>query len=229
MNQSLMFVYSVSFLQAVLIRSVHPVAKPACVSSQASTTVTPVTTATQPSSLHGWCTTGTLNNERWAPQQIQIQSHIYSDHNLKINVQTVSVTSVCVSVQVSKKALWLLAQVQYEPLLNVEQMNPEVVEHSESMAQAHKLRQRLRLLGDYLLTCRSKACKQVQAKCVIIRVLCVLHFYPAHSYKYSHCLHRMDQRTYLLESSHLYSVMDLRQVSCWVDCVVGYCTRHLPA
>lgn len=72
--------------------------------------------------------------------------------------------------QVCAKALWLLAQVEQEPLFNLEQLNPELVDHSESMAQAHSLRQRLRLLGAYLLSCRSGACKKIQARCV-----CVLH------------------------------------------------------
>ncbi|XP_068161473.1 pleckstrin homology domain-containing family M member 1 [Antennarius striatus] len=89
--------------------------------------------------------------------------------------------------EVSQKALHLLAQVEQEPLLDLEQLNPELVTHAEPMAQAHRQRQRLRLLGDYLLTCRSGACKKLQA--------------------------RMEQRTYLLESSHLYSVLDLRQVA----------------
>ncbi|XP_068440042.1 pleckstrin homology domain-containing family M member 1 [Clinocottus analis] len=89
--------------------------------------------------------------------------------------------------EVSRKALHLLAQVEQEPLLNLEQLNPDLVTHSESMSQAHNLRKRLRLLGDYLLTCRSGACKKLQA--------------------------RMEQRTYLLESSHLYSVLDLRQIA----------------
>uniref|UniRef100_A0A146V862 Pleckstrin domain-containing family M member 1 n=1 Tax=Fundulus heteroclitus TaxID=8078 RepID=A0A146V862_FUNHE len=89
--------------------------------------------------------------------------------------------------EVSKKALHLLAQIEQEPLLNLEQLNPELVNHSESMAQAHSLRERLRLLGDYLLSCRSGACKTLQT--------------------------RMGQRTYLLESSHLYSVLDLRQIA----------------
>ncbi|KAE8283955.1 Pleckstrin-like proteiny domain-containing family M member 1 [Larimichthys crocea] len=89
--------------------------------------------------------------------------------------------------EVSKKALKLLAEVEREPLLNLELLNPELVRHSESMAQAHRLRERLRLLGDYLLTCRSGACKKLQA--------------------------RLEQRTYLLESSHLYSVKDLRQIA----------------
>uniref|UniRef100_UPI0037E9049B pleckstrin homology domain-containing family M member 1 n=1 Tax=Semicossyphus pulcher TaxID=241346 RepID=UPI0037E9049B len=89
--------------------------------------------------------------------------------------------------EVSKKALRLLAQVEHEPLLNLEQLNPDLILHAESMSEAHKLRKRLRLLGDYLLACRSGAGKKLQA--------------------------RMKQRTYMLESSLLYSVMDLRQIA----------------
>ncbi|XP_057682088.1 pleckstrin homology domain-containing family M member 1 [Corythoichthys intestinalis] len=89
--------------------------------------------------------------------------------------------------EVSKKALWLLAQVEQEPLLNLEQLNPDLATHCDSMALVHNLRQRLRLLGDYLVTCRSNACKMLQA--------------------------RMKQRTYLLESSGLYSVRDLREIA----------------
>lgn len=75
-------------------------------------------------------------------------------------------------VQVCRKALQLLAQVEHEPLLNLEELNPELLQHAEPMAQAHSLRQRLRLLGDYLLTCRSGACKKLQARCVCA---CVFH------------------------------------------------------
>ncbi|XP_077359149.1 pleckstrin homology domain-containing family M member 1 [Festucalex cinctus] len=89
--------------------------------------------------------------------------------------------------EVSRRALWLLAQVEQEPLLNLDQLNPDLLTHSESMALVHSLRRRLRLLGDYLLTCRSGACKMLQA--------------------------RMEQRTYLLESSSLYSVRDLREIA----------------
>ncbi|XP_032430556.1 pleckstrin homology domain-containing family M member 1 isoform X1 [Xiphophorus hellerii] len=89
--------------------------------------------------------------------------------------------------EVSKKALRLLAQIEKEPLMNLELLNPDLMSHAESMTQAHSLRERLRLLGDYLLTCRSGACKKLHA--------------------------RMGQRTYLLESRHLYSVLDLRQIA----------------
>ncbi|XP_061562747.1 LOW QUALITY PROTEIN: pleckstrin homology domain-containing family M member 1 [Phycodurus eques] len=89
--------------------------------------------------------------------------------------------------EVSKKALWLLAQMEQEPLLNLHQLNPNLPTHSESMSLVHRLRLRLRLLGEYLLTCRSRACKMLQT--------------------------RMEQRTYLLESSSLYSVRDLREIA----------------
>ncbi|XP_036073006.1 pleckstrin homology domain-containing family M member 1 isoform X1 [Oryzias melastigma] len=89
--------------------------------------------------------------------------------------------------EVSKRAVRVLAHIQQEPLLNLELLNPELVKHSESMAQVHSLRNRLRLLGDYLLTCRSGAYKHLQKK--------------------------MEKRTYLLESSHLYSIMDLQQIA----------------
>nr|XP_046233372.1 pleckstrin homology domain-containing family M member 1 [Scatophagus argus]XP_046233373.1 pleckstrin homology domain-containing family M member 1 [Scatophagus argus] len=108
--------------------------------------------------------------------------------------------------EVSKKALRLLAQVEQEPLLNLEQLNPELVRHAESMAEAHSLRQRLRLLGDYLLSCRSGDCKKLQA--------------------------RMKQRTYLLELSHLYSVMDLRQIAegqyaAYLMTLIQYASNHV--
>lgn len=71
------------------------------------------------------------------------------------------------SLQVSKKALWLLSHIEQEPLLNLEQLNPELVEHAEAMGQAHVQRQKLCLLGDYLRTCRSGACKNLQARSVL--------------------------------------------------------------
>lgn len=137
-------------------------------------------------------------------------------------------TCVCVSAQVSKKALKLLAEVEREPLLNLELLNPELVRHSESMAQAHRLRERLRLLGDYLLTCRSGACKKLQARCVYVCV-CVFIF-DVLLQLFSDVIlldrARLEQRTYLLESSHLYSVKDLRQVSS--RCGLCYFCVHLP-
>lgn len=71
--------------------------------------------------------------------------------------------------QVSRKALKLLVQVEQEPLLDLQQLNPELLQHAEPMAHTNHLRHRLRLLGDYLLTCRSGACKKLQARCVYVR------------------------------------------------------------
>lgn len=81
------------------------------------------------------------------------------------------------SVQVSKKALRLLAQIEKEPLMNLELLNPDLMSHAESMTQAHSLRERLRLLGDYLLTCRSGACKKLHARCVCELIRAYFHSY----------------------------------------------------
>ncbi|KAM9356297.1 LOW QUALITY PROTEIN: putative pleckstrin homology domain-containing family M member 1P [Pholidichthys leucotaenia] len=81
------------------------------------------------------------------------------------------------------KGMWLLAQVQQEPLLNLEQLNPDLEHHAEPMSQTHSLRQKLCLLEDYLHTCHKKLQE------------------------------RTGQHVYLLESSHLYSVMDLQQIA----------------
>ncbi|MFT7809509.1 pleckstrin homology domain-containing family M member 1 [Arapaima gigas] len=92
-----------------------------------------------------------------------------------------------VAREVSRPALRLLATVAMEPLLDLEALNPALCEHAEPMALVHSLRQQLRLLGDYLLACRSGALKRIQPK--------------------------LDQRNYLLESCNRYSVTDLRQIA----------------
>ncbi|KAB5555316.1 hypothetical protein PHYPO_G00032300 [Pangasianodon hypophthalmus] len=89
--------------------------------------------------------------------------------------------------EVSRQALKLLADIEQEPLLNLDLLNPDLFDHSETMATVQRFRQILRLLGDYLLICRSGIRKKVEA--------------------------RLQQRTYLLESSHLYSVLDFRQIA----------------
>ncbi|XP_066521576.1 pleckstrin homology domain-containing family M member 1 [Hoplias malabaricus] len=89
--------------------------------------------------------------------------------------------------EVSRPALKLLSNIEQEPLLNIDLLNPDLYDHAEAMEVVQCLRQRLRLLGDYLLICRSGIRKKIEA--------------------------RLGQRTYLLESSHLYSVLDLRQIA----------------
>lgn len=89
--------------------------------------------------------------------------------------------------EVSRPALKLLANIKQEPLLNLDVLNPDLFDHAEVMAAVQCLRQKLRLLGDYLLICRSGVRKKIEA--------------------------RLNQRTYLLESSSLYSVLDLKEIA----------------
>ncbi|CAL8285166.1 unnamed protein product [Merluccius merluccius] len=108
--------------------------------------------------------------------------------------------------QVSQRALKLLGQVEHEPLLNLEQLNPGLLDHARPMAQVTQLRLALRLLGDYLSTCRSGARKTLLA--------------------------RLEARSYLLESSQLYSVMDLRQIAegqyvAYLSSLVQVCSEHV--
>ncbi|XP_036389729.1 pleckstrin homology domain-containing family M member 1 [Megalops cyprinoides] len=108
--------------------------------------------------------------------------------------------------EVSRPALKLLVQVAREPLLNLDLLNPGLCDHAEPMALAHSLRQRLRLLGDYLLTCRSGVSKKIQAK--------------------------LDQRNYLLESSNLFSVMDLREIAdgqyeAFMQSLIQFASNHV--
>ncbi|CAL8306151.1 unnamed protein product [Boreogadus saida] len=108
--------------------------------------------------------------------------------------------------QVSRRALGLLGQVEDEPLLNLEQLNPGLLGHARPMAQVHQLRLALCSLGDYLSACRSGARKTLLA--------------------------RMEARSYLLESSQLYSVRDLRQIAegqyaAYLSSLVQVCSEHV--
>uniref|UniRef100_A0A8C2L5P4 Pleckstrin homology domain containing, family M (with RUN domain) member 1 n=1 Tax=Cyprinus carpio TaxID=7962 RepID=A0A8C2L5P4_CYPCA len=89
--------------------------------------------------------------------------------------------------EVSKQAFKLLTQIEHEPLLNLDVLNPDLFDHTEIMATVQSLRQRLRFLGDYILICRSGISKKIQP--------------------------RLQQRTYLLDNSDLYSVLDLQQIA----------------
>ncbi|XP_052426913.1 pleckstrin homology domain-containing family M member 1 isoform X1 [Carassius gibelio] len=89
--------------------------------------------------------------------------------------------------QVSKQAFKLLTQIEHEPLLHLEVLNPDLFDHTDIMEKVQSLRLRLRFLGDYILICRSGISKQIQP--------------------------RLQQRTYLLDNSDLYSVLDLQQIA----------------
>ncbi|XP_065098779.1 pleckstrin homology domain-containing family M member 1 [Paramisgurnus dabryanus] len=89
--------------------------------------------------------------------------------------------------EVSREALRFMAQIEAEPLLNINALNPKLFDHSDVMSRVHKLRQQLRFIGDYILICRSEVNKQIQP--------------------------RLQQRFYLLESSDVFSVLDLQQIA----------------
>nr|XP_055031193.1 pleckstrin homology domain-containing family M member 1 [Misgurnus anguillicaudatus]XP_055031194.1 pleckstrin homology domain-containing family M member 1 [Misgurnus anguillicaudatus] len=89
--------------------------------------------------------------------------------------------------EVSREALRFMDQIEAEPLLNINALNPKLFDHSDVMSKVHKLRQQLRFIGDYILICRSEVNKQIQP--------------------------RLQQRFYLLESSDVFSVLDLQQIA----------------
>ncbi|XP_016096244.1 pleckstrin homology domain-containing family M member 1 [Sinocyclocheilus grahami] len=89
--------------------------------------------------------------------------------------------------EVSKQAFKLLTQIEHEPLLRLDLLNPDLFDHTNIMTEVQSLRQKLRFLGDYILICRSDISKQIQP--------------------------RLQQRTYLLDNSDLYSVLDLQQIA----------------
>lgn len=66
----------------------------------------------------------------------------------------------------------LLASIEQEPLLNLDHLNPDLFDHAEAMATVQHLRQRLRLIGDYLLICRSGIRKKIEAK-YVYETVCV--------------------------------------------------------
>eukprot|EP00062_Callorhinchus_milii_P021261 gi/632977797/ref/XP_007905547.1/ PREDICTED: pleckstrin homology domain-containing family M member 1 [Callorhinchus milii] len=80
-----------------------------------------------------------------------------------------------------------LQQIGAEPFLDVVRLNGSLYQHVEQMAQALRSRERLKLLEEYLLTCRSGALQELYRK--------------------------IDGKNYLLESPHLYSVSDLRLIA----------------
>uniref|UniRef100_A0A9J7Y4Q6 Pleckstrin homology domain containing, family M (with RUN domain) member 1 n=1 Tax=Cyprinus carpio carpio TaxID=630221 RepID=A0A9J7Y4Q6_CYPCA len=89
--------------------------------------------------------------------------------------------------EVSKQAFKLLTQIEHEPLLHLDVLNPDLFDHTDIMERVQSLRLRLRFLGDYILICRSSISKQIQP--------------------------RLQQRTFLLDNSDLYSVLDLQQIA----------------
>uniref|UniRef100_A0A8C5UFT3 Pleckstrin homology and RUN domain containing M1 n=1 Tax=Malurus cyaneus samueli TaxID=2593467 RepID=A0A8C5UFT3_9PASS len=88
---------------------------------------------------------------------------------------------------VCKQALKFLTQIRNQPLIDLKLVNESLYEHVERMGRILRSREQLKLLGDYLVMCRSGALKELSK--------------------------RLDHRHYLLECPHKYSVADLRQIA----------------
>uniref|UniRef100_A0A2K6F3K5 Pleckstrin homology domain-containing family M member 1 n=1 Tax=Propithecus coquereli TaxID=379532 RepID=A0A2K6F3K5_PROCO len=89
---------------------------------------------------------------------------------------------------VCRQALKFLKQIQAQPLINLQLVNPSLYEHEEQMRLIGRSREQLKLLGDYLGLCRSGALKELSK--------------------------RLNHRNYLLESPHRFSIADLQQKGC---------------
>ncbi|XP_061444987.1 pleckstrin homology domain-containing family M member 1 isoform X2 [Rhineura floridana] len=85
------------------------------------------------------------------------------------------------------QALTFLTQIHSQPLINLKLVNAALYDHVDHMSHIYKSREQLKLLGDYLVLCRSGALKEISK--------------------------RLDHRHYLLECPHKYSVADLRQIA----------------
>ncbi|XP_039943133.1 pleckstrin homology domain-containing family M member 1 isoform X2 [Hirundo rustica] len=88
---------------------------------------------------------------------------------------------------VCKQALKFLRQIRNQPLIDLKLVNESLYEHVERMGRILRSREQLKLLGDYLIMCRSGALKELSK--------------------------RLDHRHYLLECPHKYSVADLSQIA----------------
>ncbi|KFO80903.1 Pleckstrin homology domain-containing family M member 1, partial [Cuculus canorus] len=88
---------------------------------------------------------------------------------------------------VCRQALKFLTQIRNQPLINLKLVNESLYDHVERMGRIRQSREQLKLLGDYLIMCRSGALKELSK--------------------------RLDHRHYLLECPHKYSVTDLRQIA----------------
>ncbi|NXR49961.1 PKHM1 protein, partial [Hippolais icterina] len=88
---------------------------------------------------------------------------------------------------VCKQALKFLMQIRNQPLIDLKLVNESLYEHVERMGRILRSREQLKLLGDYLIMCRSGALKELSK--------------------------RLDHRHYLLECPHKYSVADLSQIA----------------
>uniref|UniRef100_A0A8C6JHH5 Uncharacterized protein n=1 Tax=Melopsittacus undulatus TaxID=13146 RepID=A0A8C6JHH5_MELUD len=88
---------------------------------------------------------------------------------------------------VCQQAFRFLSQIRNQPLIDLKLVNESLYDHVDRMGRILRSREQLKLLGDYLIMCRSGALKELSK--------------------------RLDHRHYLLEYPHKYSVADLRQIA----------------
>ncbi|XP_077170061.1 pleckstrin homology domain-containing family M member 1 [Paroedura picta] len=88
---------------------------------------------------------------------------------------------------VCRQAVKFLTQICNQPLIDLKLVNKTLYEHVDLMRHVCRIREQLKLLGDYLVLCRSGALKEITK--------------------------RLDHRHYLLECLHKYSVADLSQIA----------------
>ncbi|KAM6452214.1 pleckstrin homology domain-containing family M member 1 isoform 1-T4 [Liasis olivaceus] len=104
------------------------------------------------------------------------------------------------------QALKFLAQIRNQPLIDLKLVNETLYDHVDQMSQIYKRREQLKLLGDYLVLCRSGALKEISK--------------------------RLDHRHYLLECPHKYSVADLRQIAdgvfeAFLQSLIQFASHHV--
>ncbi|CAM4632544.1 pleckstrin homology domain-containing family M member 1 isoform X1 [Lepidochelys kempii] len=107
---------------------------------------------------------------------------------------------------VSRQALKFLNQIRIQPLINLKLVNESLYAHVERMSRICRSREQLKLLGDYLIMCRSGALKELSK--------------------------RLGYRDYLLESPHKYSVADLRQIAdgifeVYLQSLIQFASHHV--
>ncbi|XP_069094180.1 pleckstrin homology domain-containing family M member 1 isoform X2 [Pleurodeles waltl] len=107
---------------------------------------------------------------------------------------------------VCRPVLKFLNQIRNEPLINVRSVNESLYVHVEEMSRIARSREQLKLLGEYLFTCRSGALHEVSK--------------------------RLDHRNYLLESPQAYSVTDLQQITegifeVFLQSVIQFASDHI--
>ncbi|XP_066484921.1 pleckstrin homology domain-containing family M member 1 isoform X2 [Tiliqua scincoides] len=62
---------------------------------------------------------------------------------------------------VCRQVLKFLAQIHSQPLIDLKLVNETLYDHVEDMSRIHRSREQLKLLGDYLVLCRSGALKEI--------------------------------------------------------------------